>query len=204
MSQTIGTIIANKGQHKMLKEGKSMQSEAQRAIDNFSYQPLDRTPSTLGADLMREENARIGATQIDALRSGGVRGVVGGLPSVMEYNNRLNSGIAANLDMQQAQIDAQNEQMTERRQAEELAGWGQMLNVGRGMQYKAYSDFYATASNQSQHIMDLWSTFGGGMGSSSGGAGGGQQMPSSGNFSQYGSQNLGNWSYGGMSTNAGF
>lgn len=174
MSQTIGTIVANVGQNKMRREGRRMQSKAQEAIDNFEYQGLDRTPSTLGADLIKEELGRSNATMIDALRQGGSRAVLGGFKPIQENTNNVLRGVAANLDEQQKQIDASNEMLTERRQAEQLAGYGQMLNVGMGMKYKAYSDFYATAAAQSQHIMDLWSTFGGGMGSSSGfgGAGG--------------------------------
>lgn len=190
MSQTLGTIVANQGQRKMKREGKKMQQEAQAAIDAFEYQELTNPydslqVSTMGSDLMREENARNSATYVDAARGSGTRGLMGALPKIQAQTNYLNANQAAQLDQQQRNIDyaaagqdVNNQLMEERRQAEELQGLGQKLNVGMGMKYKAYSDFYSTASNQSQHVMDLWSTFGGGGmgGGMMGGGGGGASM----------------------------
>jgi hypothetical protein len=61
--------------------------------------------STMGADLQKEELGRQYATGVDALRSGGIRGVVGGLGSLNAQQNVANRQIGADLDMQQRQID---------------------------------------------------------------------------------------------------
>jgi len=52
--------------------------------------------STLGADLQREEAARTTASQLDALRESGTRGVVGGVGRVAAQNQAQNRQIAAN------------------------------------------------------------------------------------------------------------
>lgn len=61
--------------------------------------------STLGADLQREEAARTTASQLDALRESGTRGVVGGVGRVAAQNQAQNRQIAADLDQQQKDID---------------------------------------------------------------------------------------------------
>lgn len=129
-------------------EGRRMEREAQAAIDRFEWQKLenpyeDLQVSRLGADLQREEAARNTATITDALRSGGVRSIVGGLGRVQQENNLVNNKIAAELDQQQRQIDfssagqdVRNQQVIEQRQANELQGYGQMLNTGLGIRYQ--------------------------------------------------------------------
>jgi hypothetical protein len=61
--------------------------------------------SQLGANLQREEGARDFATSVDALRTGGVRGIIGGLGQVNAQRNLQNRQIGANLDEQQKQIN---------------------------------------------------------------------------------------------------
>lgn len=129
-------------------EGRRMEREAQAAIDRFEWQKLenpyeDLQVSRLGADLQREEAARNTATITEALRSGGVRSIVGGLGRVQQENNLVNNKIAAELDQQQRLIDfssagqdVRNQQVIEQRQANELQGYGQMLNTGLGIRYQ--------------------------------------------------------------------
>lgn len=133
-------------------EGRRMQRDAQRAIDAFEWQDLQNPyeglqVSTLGADLQREEASRLASGQVDALRGAGTRGLVGGLGRVQAQNQLLNRQIAANLDEQQrrldfatAQQDVVNQNMIEQRLANELAGYGQQMNVGMGMKYGGISD----------------------------------------------------------------
>lgn len=56
--------------------------------------------STVGSDLAREESQRTTATSIDALRGGGIRGVLGGLPQIVAANNDVNRKIQLDLDRQ--------------------------------------------------------------------------------------------------------
>jgi len=117
------------------------------------------------------------ATSIDALRSGGVRGLVGGIGRVNAQNQFANRQIGADLDRQQKTIDyarAQDQSvirgMQERRQSEELAGYGQMLNIGTQMKYGAYADIMNAGQQQGQTNMAIMDRVMGGM---SGGMGGG-------------------------------
>ena len=133
-------------------EGRKMQREAQKKIDAFEWNDLENVHknqqvSTLGSDLLREENARATATTTDALRGGGNRAIVGGLGRVVAQSNSVNREAAANLDQQQKQIDfakAQDDvrirEMIEKRQSDELQGYGQMLNTGMGMKYSGIGD----------------------------------------------------------------
>jgi len=91
--------------------GAKEKNQARNDLENYQRQQLenvqkDRTVSTLGSDLQREEAARLAATQVDALRGGGTRALVGGLGRVESGNQRVNQQIGADLDMQQKEIDA--------------------------------------------------------------------------------------------------
>lgn len=81
---------------KALKELKT--PELSNVADNLQV-------STLGADLQREEAARTTASQLDALRESGTRGLVGGVGRVSAQNQNQNRQIAADLDQQQKDID---------------------------------------------------------------------------------------------------
>lgn len=90
--------------------GASQANRARRALDKFKRQDLTNIAdgmrvSTLGADLQREEAQRRFATSVDALQSGGVRGVVGGLAQQEAQQQQLQRQIAADLDRQQMAIE---------------------------------------------------------------------------------------------------
>ena len=92
-------------------QGSKQRKDAKNALNNYKRQELknvaeDLQVSTLGADRQREEQARLSATQIDALKGAGTRGILGGLGRVEAGNKSVNADIAANLDEQQKQIDA--------------------------------------------------------------------------------------------------
>lgn len=92
--------------------------------------------STLGSDLQKQENARLGATQIGALQDGGTRALIGGVGNVAAANQDMNARIAAGLDDQQINIsnvraqDNQRIQMTkDQRQANKLAALSSQYNA---------------------------------------------------------------------------
>jgi hypothetical protein len=91
--------------------GAKEKRDAQKALENYKRQELknvqkDRTISTLGTDRQLQEQARLASTQVSALQGGGTRTLVGGLGRVEAGNQNVNQQIAANLDMQQKEIDA--------------------------------------------------------------------------------------------------
>lgn len=86
------------------------QKEAKRALENLQRQKFTNIAdgmqvSTLGSDLQKEEQARLASSQVSALQGAGTRGLIGGLGSVEAGNQNVNAKIAADLDMQQKQID---------------------------------------------------------------------------------------------------
>lgn len=182
MAASAGNAMGVIGGFKKMKEGKAMQREGRAGIENFEWEDLTNPyenlqVSTAGAEMRMDEAARVTATATQAARSGGTRGIVGSLGRIQAQNNLVNRDIAANIDEQQksidmaaAQDDTQTRAMIESRQANELAGYGQMMNVGMDMKYQGYADVMAAGNSQSQHNMELFETFGGGM---SGGMGGG-------------------------------
>lgn len=123
--------------------GAARAKKAKKALEKFQRQELknvtkDLKVSTLGAQLQTQEAQRRFATGVDALRSGGVRGLVGGLSSLEQQQQVQQQQIAAGLDMQQAQIDqmrvqdeANIRQMQEQRESSQIAGLGAEIAAGR-------------------------------------------------------------------------
>lgn len=152
MAQSLGLAVGAVGGYSKWREGRKMQKAGQAAIENFEWQDLSNpyetlSVSTVGADYRGEEMARASSSAIGALQGGGTRALVGGIGRVMQANVNTGREIAANLDEQQKAIsyaaagqDVTNQNMMERRQAEELAGYGQMMNVGMNMKYGGLSD----------------------------------------------------------------
>ena len=118
---------------------------AKEALKNFKRQELKNVAdelrvSTLGADLQTEEGQRRFSTSVDALRSAGVRGLIGGLGQQELMQQRMQAQIAAGLDMQQVEIDrlrAEDEVrirgMMETRDEQAIAGLSEELAYGRQM-----------------------------------------------------------------------
>lgn len=138
--------------------GASQARRARKAIDQYQRQELTNvygglSVSTRGADLQREEMARATATGVQALQSGGVRGLVGGLGRVQAGVTSQSRQIGADLDMQQKEIDrlrasdeSRIQQMTERREEADLAGLGQQQMVGQQNLYSGIGDIAQSAS----------------------------------------------------------
>ena len=143
-------------------EGQSMQRKAQGLINNFEWQDLqnpyeNQQVSTLGSDLQTEQANIATAGNVEALRGGGNRALVGGLGRVQAQSNDLNRQIAANLDQQQKQIDfaksgqdVRNQDIMEKRQGDELAGYGAMLGAGQQAKFGGITDMLGTAGFAAQ------------------------------------------------------
>jgi hypothetical protein len=121
--------------------------DAKNALENYKRQELSNVAeglqvSTLGADLQREEQARLASSQVGALQGAGVRGLVGGLGRVEAGNQAVSREIAADLDMQQKQIDqmyaqdqAQIRSMQEQREVSDISGLSSQYNAGNQMMW---------------------------------------------------------------------
>lgn len=148
-------------------EGRKMQKRGEEFIADFEWQDLqnpyeNQQVSTLGADMMAEQTNIGTASATEALRAGGTRALVGGLGRIEANRNTINTQAAANLDEQQKAIDrmsaqqlSANQVMEEKRQTDELAGYGQMMNVGLGMKNQGMSDLLNSVGSISQGLMGI-------------------------------------------------
>jgi hypothetical protein len=124
-------------------QGARQEKEASRALANYERQQLTNVAnnlevSTLGADIQREEQSRLASSQIDALRGGGTRALLGGLGRVEAGNQAVNRQIAADIDMQQKQIQQQQAEdeariraMRENRENADVAALSSQVQAGR-------------------------------------------------------------------------
>jgi len=132
--------------------GAKQKRDATRAARQFRRQELNnvqdsRRVSTMGADLAMEANARNAATTTEALRTGGVRGVVGGAAGVVAAGNDNARTIGADLDRQRVGIDreqasdeARMRDMRESRDSQELNALQQQVNAGNEQMWGGIGD----------------------------------------------------------------
>lgn len=153
-SAVAGGLSAGVGLFQAIK-GAKQSRDAQNALENYQRQQLTNVAeglqvSTLGADLQREEQARLAATQVDALKGGGSRAIIGGLGRVEVGNQAVNRQIGADLDMQQKQIDqmrAEDERriqgMIEQRQNQDIAALSSQYNTGQQNMMSGFGNIIA-------------------------------------------------------------
>jgi hypothetical protein len=139
--------------------GAKRAADARRALDRYQRQELKNITegmrvSTLGAELQTQEAQRRFATSVDALRAGGIRGVVGGLGQQEQQQQMLQQQISADLDKQQAQIEmmraedeARIRAIQEQRQTQEIAGLGTEMAIGREQVASGIGDIASVGMN---------------------------------------------------------
>jgi len=135
-----GALGAVTGAINMISESKNKKKIA-REIANQKEVPLTNIAdgmqvSTMGSDLQKEENARLASSQIEALKDGGTRALIGGLGNVTTASQEMNARIAAGLDEQNNQIQQVGAQdranirsLKEQRQANKLAALSSQYNA---------------------------------------------------------------------------
>lgn len=121
--------------------GARQKRQAKQAAENFRRQDLrnfarETSLATTGARFQQQEQARVTGDSLEALRSGGTRGL-GAVGGVVAANNNQNQAISADLDRQRAareQAIAQGEtslqNMRESREQQELQALQQQMNAG--------------------------------------------------------------------------
>jgi len=140
-----------------LISGLSRKSKAKKQLANFQRQELRNITegmrvSTLGAELQTQEAQRRFSTSVDALRSGGVRGVVGGLGRQEQLQQVQQQRISADLDRQQVAIEQMRAQdegriraMQEQRETSAIAGLGREISEGRNQAQAGAAGLVGTA-----------------------------------------------------------
>jgi hypothetical protein len=124
-------------------QGEKQKKDAKRALKNYERQDLDNAfeevqISTAGSDYLREESQRTAAELTTAVREGGTRSILGGIPKIAATVNDANREGRAYLDKQYINRDyaiagdkVQTRAMQETREANDLAGIGQAIMVGQ-------------------------------------------------------------------------
>lgn len=134
-------------------------SKAKRALENFQRQELRNITegmrvSTLGAELQTQEAQRRFATSVEALRSGGVRGLVGGLGQQEMMQQQRQAQIVADLDRQQlaieqmrAQDEARIQGLIEQREGFDIGRLAGQQAAGRAQLSSAIGDIAGLATS---------------------------------------------------------
>lgn len=129
-------------------EGRAKERRAAEAMRKFRFDELSNpyrktSVSTLGSDLQKEQASAATAQSLETLEGAGARAVFSGVPQIQAANQNLNKQIGANLDEQRKQLDfaeagqdVRNQELTRKSQEQELAGYGNLMNVGMGMKYQ--------------------------------------------------------------------
>ena len=111
-----------------------------------------RRISMRGADMANEQIARGTASSIDALRSGGIRGAMGGIQGIQENNNNSALQQGAMVDQAQMQLEseyardeARVQAMNEQRQMGDESIAQQTINAGRQDMYSGMGDIASGA-----------------------------------------------------------
>ena len=119
-------------------------------------------PSTLGADLRREEQQRIDAELIDAAKGAGTRGVVGAAGRIGANSGNVNADIAANLDAEQKAIDyaaagdrVRTRDMIENREINDLNALGSQYNAAKDAKYQGYGNILQSAGYLGQTLAGM-------------------------------------------------
>ncbi len=94
--------------------------------------------STLGSELQKEQASKRFNTEVDALRSGGIRGVIGGLSSASERQKEIDRQLMADLDIKQerineirAQDEARIQGVYENRYQNDVSALSSQYNAGQ-------------------------------------------------------------------------
>lgn len=151
VSAGIGGATAIFGGIQALGAGKQKRRIA-KEISKMKEVPLTNVAeglqvSTRGAELQKENQARLAATQMDALSEGGSRSLIGGVGRVSAASQDVNATIAADLDAQQKNIDmvrAEDEgrirNTKEERQRAKLAALSGQYNAAATQQQQGFGN----------------------------------------------------------------
>ncbi len=124
-------------------DAKNQKKKSLQELNDFKRQDLVNPFTSLPINTQREEFQRDAAlssqaTSTDALRRGGTRSVLAGVPRLQESTNALNNSIFASIDEKAAMRDAKiaeaefrNQQTQERREEQALFGLGNAYQTAR-------------------------------------------------------------------------
>jgi len=141
----IGGISALGGAFQAITGAKQAR-DAQNALNDLPIPELQNVyagmqVSKLGNELLSEQNQKRFATNVDALRSGGVRGIIGGLGEANAQAKQTDLQIKADYDKQENDIamaqagdEARMQAMKEQRYMGNVAALSSQISAGNAQQ----------------------------------------------------------------------
>jgi hypothetical protein len=148
-------------------DGAQRQKNAQRELNNYERQELnnafeDVQISTMGSDLLREENARTSANLVDATQQGGARTIIGGIPRISATTNQINQEAAKMLDDQVlkreyaiAGDNARIEGITENRDNANISALSSQVEAGRQDMWSGFGSALSSAAYMGRGLKEL-------------------------------------------------
>lgn len=142
MAATTSAVIGAGTAAYSIAQAEKQKREARRELQSYERQELDNVfkdmpISTIGSDLMLEQGARTEANLVDTARRFGTRGIFSAIPAIQAGSQQVGREARNYLDQQDqmrnrmiAQDRAQIRGMQENREFQDLAGIGNLMNVG--------------------------------------------------------------------------
>lgn len=124
-------------------DGANRAKSAQNKLNNYERQELNNAYenvqiSTMGSDLLREENARTSSSLTNAAQMGGARTIIGGIPKIVSSTNSINQEAAKMIDDQVqkreyaiAQDETNIRGITEQRDIANIDALSSQVDAGR-------------------------------------------------------------------------
>lgn len=139
-------------------DGANRSKKAQRELNNYERQELNNayeniSVSTMGSDLLREENARTSANLVNSTQLGGTRSIIGGVPRVVSATNEINQEAAKMLDDQVKQREyaiagdnSRIEGITENRDIANINALSSQVDAGRQDMWAGFGSALSSAA----------------------------------------------------------
>jgi len=146
-------------------QGAKQKKQAQNELNNYERQALTNAYeniqiSTVGSDMIKEQNARTTSNILDLAQNAGTRGVFGALPKIQAQTNESNQEARAYLDNQVqkrsyaiADDEVALRKLKENRDSENLSAISSQINAGeQAMQDGIYYSSLSAISSLGRSI----------------------------------------------------
>ena len=139
-------------------DGANRSKKAKNELNDYERQELNNayeniSVSTMGSDLLREENARTSANLVDATQLGGARSIIGGVPRITATTNDINREASKMLDDQVRQREyaiagdnARIEGITENRDISNINALSSQVDAGRQDMWAGFGSALSSAA----------------------------------------------------------
>ena len=148
-------------------DAEQKKKKANQQLNEYERQDLnnafeDVKISTLGSDILREENQRTSTNLVDSLRQGGTRSILGGIPQIVAANNQANMQSAKMLDNQVIQREyskagdnARIEAITENRDIANISGLSSQIDAANQDMWSGFGSALSSAAYMGRGLKEM-------------------------------------------------